>query len=160
MKLQAERGFTWRCATVMVVVVASLSTATATAARPRGQGALPPALGRALQAYNAATVANDTATLATLVSDDYVLVNSDASLQGKASYLADFARPGFKVDPYDVERPVYRVTNDAALTAGEIRLRWTQDGRQQSRRVRLAHFWVMQQGRWRIAYTQLTRLPD
>ena len=160
MERQAERGVTRRRATMTVVVLASLSAATAAAAQPPGQGGLPPALGRALQAYNAATVGNDAATLAALVSDDYVLVNSDASLQGKASYLADFARPGFKVDPYEVERPVYRVTNDAALTAGEIRLRWTQDGRQQSRRVRIAHFWVLQQGRWRIAYTQLTRLPD
>jgi hypothetical protein len=26
--------------------------------------------------------------------------------------------------------------------------------------VRIAHFWVLQQDRWRIAYTQLTRVPE
>jgi ketosteroid isomerase-like protein len=132
-------------------------------ARPAGaseSGAIPPALGRALAAYNAATVANDTTTLASLVADDYVLVNSDASIQDKASYLADFARPGFKIDPYAIEHPLYRVGGEAALTAGEIQLRWTQDGRRQSRRVRIAHVWLLRQGRWRIAYTQLTRLPE
>jgi len=146
----------------IAVLVATLSTAMATArpVKAPDKGAPPPELERALRAYNAATVRNDTATLASLVSDDYMLVNSDASIQGKRSYLADFAAPGFRVDPYEVKHPVYKVFGDAALTAGEIQLNWTQDGRRQSRRVRIAHVWTIQQGRWRIAYTQLTRLPD
>jgi ketosteroid isomerase-like protein len=122
--------------------------------------ALPADLARALDAYNRATARSDTGVLAALVTDDYVLVNSDASVQGKASYLADFAAPGFKLDPYEVEGPLYRVGQDTALTAGSFRLGWTQDGRHQTRRLRIAHFWLNQDGRWRIAYTQLTRIPD
>jgi hypothetical protein len=49
---------------------------------------------------------------------------------------------------------------DAALTAWTFRLSWTQDGRHQARRLRIAHVWVKESGRWRIAYTQLTRIPD
>jgi ketosteroid isomerase-like protein len=121
---------------------------------------LPADLAQALEAYHRATTSNDTRALAALVTEDYVLVNSDASIQDKASYLADFAVPGFKLDPYEVERPIYRVRGDAALTAWTFRLSWTQDGRHQSRRLRIAHVWVSEQGRWRIAYTQLTRIAD
>jgi hypothetical protein len=138
------------------IVAAMLLVQPASAAPAR----LPADLRRALDAYHRATVGNDTATLTALVTDDYVLVNSDASVQDKASYLADFAVPGFKLDPYDVERPIYAVRGAAALTAWTFRLGWTQDGRHQSRRLRIAHFWVSEQGRWRIAYTQLTRIAE
>jgi ketosteroid isomerase-like protein len=146
----------------IAVVAATISVALATA----GQTATtelrtpPPALERALAAYNQATIHNDATTLSTLVTDDYMLVNSDSSIQGKQSYLADFAVPGFKLDPYEVEQPIYRVDGDAALTTWVFKLGWTLDGAHQSRRLRIAHFWVNQQGHWRIAYTQLTRLPD
>ena len=59
--------------------------------------------------------------------------------------------PGFKVDPYEVELLTSRVRGDTALTAGAYKLGWTQEGHYQSRRLRVAHFWVNQAGRWRIA---------
>lgn len=145
-----------------VMIAASLAFAPAIAAPP----AVPKShllvadLGRALDAYNRATVRNDTRALAALVTDDYLLVNSDASVQDKVSYLADFAVPGFRIDPYRVEHAFSWIHPDTALTGGTVQLRWTQEGRRQSRHLRVAHFWVRQDGRWRIAYTQLTRVPD
>jgi ketosteroid isomerase-like protein len=140
--------------------VAAAVVAATLSFQPAGAAPLPADLERALDAYHRATTNNDTATLAALVTDDYVLVNSDASVQDKASYLADFTVPGFKLDPYEIEGPLYSVRRDAALTAWTFRLSWTQDGRRQNRRLRIAHFWVSEQGRWRIAYTQLTRIAD
>ena len=152
-----------RRAVATAVIAATLSwaapAAPARAATPELQ-TLPADLAHALDAYNRATTHNDAKTLAALVTDDYVLVNSDASVQGKASYLADFGAPGFKLDPYEVEPLTYKVRGAAALTAWTFRLSWTQDGRHQTRRLRIAHFWVNQAGRWRIAYTQLTRVPE
>ena len=152
-----------RRAAAGAIIAATLSLAapavSASAVTPQVQ-ALPADLAHALEAYHQATVHNDTKTLAALVTEDYVLVNSDASVQGKASYLADFAVPGFKLDPYEVEPLDYAVRGDAALTAWTFTLGWTQDGRHQVRRLRMAHFWVKQNGRWRIAYTQLTRIPE
>ena len=145
-----------RNAVGVAFVAAVLSLQPARAAPEK----LPIDLDRALKAYHRATVGNDTSTLAALVADDYVLVNSDASVQGKASYLADFTVRGFKLDAYEIERPIYRVRGDAALTAWTFRLSWTQEGRHQSRRLRIAHFWVNEHGRWQIVYTQLTRIPD
>jgi ketosteroid isomerase-like protein len=152
---------TGRTAIAIAVVAAALASAAPAAPRAAADlRTLPPGLARALDAYNQATARSDTKTLAALVTEDYVLVNSDASVQGKASYLADFAAPGFKLDPYEIEQLIWRVRGDAALTAWRFKLSWTQDGRHQTRRLRIAHFWVNQGGRWRIAYTQLTRIPD
>lgn len=158
----------WPCLISGLAVAAILAFTPAVAAPPAAaapaasssSAELPPDLARALASYNQATTRNDTATLAGLVTEDYVLVNSDASVQGKSSYLADFAVPGFKVDPYEVEHPIYRVSGGAALTGWVMQLGWTQEGRRQSRRLRIAHFWLKQDGRWRIAYTQLTRVPE
>jgi ketosteroid isomerase-like protein len=141
-----------------------IAAAIGLATIPVGAGAkptgLPDDLARALEAYNQATIHKDTATLSALVTDDYMLVNSDTSVQDKRSYLADFAVPGFTLDPYAIEQPVYKVRRDAALTGGSFKLSWTQDGRHQTRRLRIAHFWVKSDGKWRIAYTQLTRVPE
>jgi ketosteroid isomerase-like protein len=155
MRLQTKTGRGWQVAAILWFALVTASPAGAWE-----PSAVPPDLARALVAYNEATAHSDTRRLSALVTDDYVLVNSDASVQGKTSYLADFAVPGFKVDPYEFDEPLYKVSGDGALTAGLVDLHWTQDGRHQTRRLRMAHFWVRQQGHWRIAYTQLTRLPE
>jgi ketosteroid isomerase-like protein len=117
-------------------------------------------LDAAVRAYDEATVRNDVATLARLVADDYMLVNSDSSLQDKQSYLEDFKVPGFRLDPYVIEQPARRTWGNSALLAGVVDLSWTLHGRRQVRRLRVAHVWTKQAGRWRLAYTQLTRVPE
>lgn len=120
---------------------------------------MPADLERSLAAYHSATVHKDIAALSDLVTDDYMLVNSDASVQGKASYLADFRTPGFVIEPYAVQHPTYRKLGDAALTGGEMDLSWTLAGVRQQRHLRFVHVWVRQAGHWLIAYSQLTRPP-
>ncbi|HKQ14885.1 MAG TPA: nuclear transport factor 2 family protein [Steroidobacteraceae bacterium] len=114
----------------------------------------------AVRTYDQATVHNDVAALAQLVRDDYFLVNSDSTLQDKQSYLKDFEVPGFKLDPYVLEQPVRRVWGDTALVAGVVHLSWTLQGEHQTRLLRIAHVWTKLEGRWRLAYTQLTRVPQ
>jgi ketosteroid isomerase-like protein len=110
--------------------------------------------------YHRATVAKDISALSEIVTDDYMLVNSDASIQGKDTYLADFKVPDFTIEPYVMEGVFTRTYKDTALTGGAFLLKWTQEGRRYSRRLQAAHWWVRKNGRWRLAYTQLTRVPD
>jgi ketosteroid isomerase-like protein len=117
-------------------------------------------LDAAVRTYDEATVRNDVATLAQLVADDYMLVNSDSSLQDKQSYLEDFKVPGFKLDPYVLEQPARRDWGTAALVAGVVKLSWTLESKRHARRLRVAHVWRKHEGRWRLAYTQLTRVPE
>lgn len=121
---------------------------------------LPADLVEAVRAYDQATISNDVAALARLVRDDYMLVNSDSTLQDKQSYLKDFTVPGFKLDPYVLEQPMHRVWGDSALVAGMLHLSWTLKGEHHARLLRISHVWTRQDGRWRMAYTQLTRVPE
>ncbi len=120
---------------------------------------LPSDLAEAVRQWDAAQTCNDAATLANLVSDDYVLVNSDASVENKQQFLADFDLPGFKIDPYELKDKVEKVWGDAAVRAGLVDLAWTQDGKHQTRRLRIVYVWAKRDGRWRMTYTQVTRVP-
>ncbi len=122
--------------------------------------AMPSDLAKAIGEYDRATVSNDVAALAALVADDYMLVNSDSTLQDKQSYLEDFKVPGFKLDPYELQQQTLKRWSDTALLAGVVRLSWTLDGKREQRLLRIAHVWSLSDGRWRLAYTQLTRIPD
>jgi ketosteroid isomerase-like protein len=140
-----------------LLAIAALSTCTTVVA---AADSWPTDLAKAIENYDRATVSNDVAALANLVADDYVLVNSDSSLQDKQSYLEDFKVPGFKLDPYELQQQVHKVWGDAALLAGVVRLSWTLKGEHHERLLRIAHVWTRHDGRWRIAYTQLTRIPE
>jgi ketosteroid isomerase-like protein len=120
---------------------------------------LPPDLARAVKAYDEAQLRNDVAALEGLVADDFLLVNSDSSLQDKKSFLEDFQRPGFHVDPFVVEQPMQKVLGDAAVVGGLLHLGWTQDGKHETRLLRIAYVWRKSHGRWQATYAQLTRVP-
>ncbi|MBC7989266.1 MAG: nuclear transport factor 2 family protein [Luteimonas sp.] len=137
----------------LCAIILMLSTAPLLAAE------LPPDLAKAVQAYDRAQVNNDTAALERLVDDDYVLVNSNASVENKQQFLADFHLPGFKIDPYVIEQPVQKVWGDGAVIGGLLNLSWTQDGKHQTRRLRVAYVWAKRDGRWRATYGQVTRVP-
>ena len=120
---------------------------------------LPPDLAKAVKDYDRAQIHNDIPTLERLVADDYVLVNSNATVENKQQFLADFNLPGFKIDPYVVEQPVQKVWGDAAVIGGLVHLSWTQDGKHQTRMLRIAYVWAKRNGHWQATYTQVTRVP-
>ena len=68
--------------------------------------------------------------------------------------------PGFRIDPYVTTQPVERVWNDGAVLGGVVDLSWTQDGKHQQRRIRIAHVWAKRRGEWQMTYTQVTRVPQ
>lgn len=121
---------------------------------------LPVDLTKAIQDYQQAQVQNDVASLDHLVTDDFVLVNSDSSVQNKKSFLEDFNKPGFKLEPYVLQERVEKFWSDAAVVGGVMVLKWTQDGKQQSRRLRIVYVWMKKDGRWQTTYAQLTRVPE
>ncbi|MDG2518370.1 nuclear transport factor 2 family protein [Lysobacter soli] len=143
----------------LVAAVSITPAATFDSPASTGIAAMPAELAAPVVEYRRATIRSDIATLSALVADDYILVNSDASLQAKASYLADFRLPGFRIERYAMEQPAHAVWGDTALVRGLLHLKWTQDGSKHTRVLRIAHVWHKRDGRWRLAYTQLTRSP-
>ena len=140
--------------------LAVAGAASATEPVPARAAEWPPDLATAMNDHEQATLRNDVATLGDLVAEDYVLVNSDSTIQNKRQYLDDFKIPGFRIDPYTVEQPMLKVWGDTALTGGLLHLGWTQDGKHQERLLRIAHVWARDDGHWRLTYTQLTRVPQ
>lgn len=147
-----------------MLILASLAPIMASAGTSESKSKpgvkLPADLVRAIEAYDHGTLQNDVTALSEVIADDYLLVNSDGSVQNKAEYLADFHLPGFEIDPYVIEKPMHKAWGATALTGGQLHLRWTQDGARHERWLRIAHVWTRQNGRWQIRYTQLTRIPS
>ena len=138
----------------LAAAILVLSAAPALAAE------LPPDLAKAVQDYDRAQIHNDIPTLERLVADDYVLVNSNATVENKQQFLADFNLPGFKIDPYVVEQPVEKLWDNAAVIGGLVHLSWTQDGKHQTRLLRVAYVWAKRNGHWQATYAQVTRVPQ
>jgi ketosteroid isomerase-like protein len=150
----------WRILAYSALAAATLPLPSLALTAGREASVPPPDLARAVRNYNEATIHKDIGALSELMTGNYMLVNSDASVQGKESYLADFRKPDFTLDPYAMEQPFYRVHGNTALTGWLFHLTWTQDGKRQARHLRIVHSWVKRSGRWRIEYTQLTRVPE
>ena len=138
----------------LAAAVLVLSAAPALAAE------LPPDLAKAVRDYDQAQFHNDIATLEQLVADDYMLVNSNATVENKQQFLADFNLPGFKIDPYVLEQPVAKVWGDAAVVGGLVHLSWTQDGKHQTRLLRVAYVWAKRSDHWQATYAQVTRVAQ
>jgi len=138
----------------LVAAVLVLSAAPALAAE------LPPDLAKAVRDYDQAQFHNDITTLEQLVADDYMLVNSNATVENKQQFLADFNLPGFKIDPYVLEQPVAKVWGDAAVVGGLVHLGWIQDGKHQTRVLRVAYVWAKRSDHWQATYAQVTRVPQ
>ena len=138
----------------LAAAVLVLSAAPALAAE------LPPDLAKAVRDYDQAQFHNDIATLEQLVADDYMLVNSNATVENKQQFLADFNLPGFKIDPYVLEQPVAEVWGDAAVVGGLVHLSWTQDGKHQTRLLRVVYVWAKRSDHWQATYAQVTRVAQ
>ncbi len=117
---------------------------------------LPPALARAVRDYDAAQIGGDASALGRLLADDYVLVNSRAEIEDKRQMIADYTAPGFHLEPYGVEKPIVRRWPGAAVVGGEVTLSGTSEGKPFRGRLRFADVWRLREGRWQVAFTEVT----
>jgi hypothetical protein len=124
---------------------------------PASAGNLPPNLEKALKSFDQAYYQSDVPLLAHLASNGYMVLNSNLFLENKRQFLADFALPGFRIDPYVRREQMNSVWKDAAVTAGVVNLGWTQDGKHQTRLLRYVDIWQKRDGRWQVTFTQVTR---
>jgi len=128
----------------------------ALAAAPASAAELPADLTKALRDFDRAHFESNIPLLSRLTSDQYMILNSNISLENKQQFLADFRLPGFRIDPYGRTQEVNTAWGDAAVTAGIVNLRWTQDGRHQTRSLRYVDTWRKRRGRWEVTFTQVT----
>jgi ketosteroid isomerase-like protein len=134
-------------------IVSTLANAGETAAR------IPADLAARVHAYDDAQIKGDEGALRDLLADDYVLVNSRGHRQTKAELIADYTKPGFKLQPFTVEEPVDLVWSDGAVMGGVATLRGIDDGQSFEVRLRFSDIWAKRQGKWRVIYTHASRDP-
>lgn len=137
--------------TLLLAAVASISP-TLTAALAE----IPPALAQAVRDYDDAQIKGDAGALKRLLADDYALVNSHAEVEDKRQMIADYTAPGFRLDPYVVQKPIVRQWRGGAVVGGEVALSGTSAGAPFKGRIRFADVWRLRDGRWQVAFTEVT----
>lgn len=119
---------------------------------------LPEDLRVAVLAFDEAQIKEDRAELGRLVAGDYLLVNSRGERESKAQLIADYAAPGFRLDPFQVERPVTRTWPNGAVTGGVATLSGISAGKSFRTRLRFSDVWAKRGGRWQLVYTAASRV--
>lgn len=137
-------------------IAALCSVALLAAAAPEK---IPADLALRVHAYDEAQINGDKAALEDLLADDYVLVNSRGQRQTKADLIADYTKPGFKLEPFTVEEAVELAWRDGAVMGGVATLRGVDDGQSFEVRLRFSDVWAKRQGQWRVIYTHASRDP-
>jgi ketosteroid isomerase-like protein len=118
---------------------------------------VPADLAARVRAYDEAQVKGDEAALNDLLADDFVLVNSRGQRQTKAQLIADYTKPGFRLEPFVVEEAVELVWSDGAVMAGVARIRGVDDGQAYDLRLRFSDIWAKRDGKWRVVYVHASR---
>jgi len=120
---------------------------------------IPADLAARVHAYDDAQIHGDKPALEDLLADDYVLVNTRGHRQTKAELIADYVKPGFKLEPFTVEEPVELVWSGGAVMGGVATLRGVDDGQAFEVRLRFSDIWAKRRGKWRVIYTHASRDP-
>jgi ketosteroid isomerase-like protein len=128
-----------------------------TAATPVIASPGPAGLADAVQAYDAAQVKGDRASLEQLLADDYLLVNSGGQVESKNEFIADLVAPDYKMEPYKVEHPIVRTTPDSAVMGGLSHLKGQTGGKPFDVCLRFVDVWILRNNRWQVVYSQAAR---
>jgi ketosteroid isomerase-like protein len=146
--------------TFRIFSVAAASLIAATAFANPSNPAVPADLAARVRAYDVAQVKGDRAALEDLLADDFVLVNSGGQRQTKAELIADYTKPGFKLEPFVVEEAVELFWSDGAVMGGVARIRGVDGGQAYDLRLRFSDVWAKRGGKWRVVYVHASRDPQ
>jgi ketosteroid isomerase-like protein len=147
----------WR---IYGTLAASLWISSVLAAPSLPNDPLPADLLKASQDYDKAQLTNDGPALTRLLAEDLVLISGSGRTQSKAEFISDSTAPGFKIEPFTILKPVHKVMGDSAILGGVVLLKGTADGKPFAQRMRFSDIWQKRNGRWQVAYIQVTRLPN
>lgn len=109
----------------------------------------------------ARTKAYDVAALDTLITRDYTLISGSGKVLDREAFLRDI---GDRSAVWEVNEPedvsVRFYNNDAALVIAVLHMRYRLNGTVHDSRVRYTDVWVRDNGGWKYAAGQATRMPQ
>lgn len=112
-----------------------------------------------LRAWAAANVAGDMGAWRNLVTDRFTYTHSNSNHESAAEVIEAFNR-GRSYRSWDVEQVHEERYSGCAVLTGTASLGVTREGQPASLHVRFTATAVEQDGEWRLAAFQTTRLPD
>ena len=150
---------------ILLLVVLTLATSSFTLAQmaadksaPKGQ--TEQELTKLEQDRAQATVKGDTAFLDQNTADDYTFVNPRGALRTKAQVLADFKSGEIKLEGYDLDDLQARVYGDTAVVTGRSTQKGKAYGQDAAGQYRFTRVYVKQDGKWKAAAFQSTRVAE
>jgi len=149
------RGLFWLA--TIGLAVSSLSTGNEPAAAATEAG-MPAGLADRVAANSAAVAKRDVAALDDIWTDDYTFINPHGALLTKKQRLENLKSGATGVEATARQIEAVHVYGDTAVTASRITLKGRYSGKEAGGEYRMLSVWVNQQGRWRLAANQLTRI--
>ena len=108
----------------------------------------------------ALTIAADIAALGAMMTDDLTYTHSSANVDSKASFLEAIGSGKSRYKAIAFEDRKVRLYGDVAVVSGTCRVQVTSDGRELDLKLRFTELYAKQQGAWKMALWQSTRVPD
>jgi ketosteroid isomerase-like protein len=108
----------------------------------------------------AAMVEADLDTLDELLSDDVMYAHSDASVDSKASYFEMLRNGTLVYDALEHTTESVLSRSGVAIVSGTMSGSIHMHGAAKTLNSRVAAVWIAENGRWRLAAFQPTRIPE
>ena len=108
------------------------------------------------QLWNQAEVAQDTHSLNQLLSDTFIFVDVDGSLQNKAQFLASVTGRSEHIDSIRSESMLSRVHGDTVIVTGTYHEKGSLNGKTYYHHGRFTDTWIKDGSAWLCAASQST----
>ena len=108
----------------------------------------------------AAIAKGDSKAYGRIVGDDYVFTNQDAVVRTKAQMVSAYDTGSIKYESIKFDDIKVHAYGDTAVVTGRQTLKGQDNGKDISGQFRYTRVYVKRQGRWQLAATQVTRIPE
>jgi ketosteroid isomerase-like protein len=124
-----------------------------------GRAATEDDIQKAEKGWAAAVMAQDQAALNEVMGDQLIYAHSTGAIEGKTQYLSNLKRGAARYDLVDYQNITVKAYGDAAVAHSTVRMTGQNKQGPFDNRLMMMHLWVKQDGKWRLAAHQTTRLP-
>ncbi len=111
-------------------------------------------------AWAAAVQSGDVAALDKFYTNDLIYAHSTGNVDSKKQYLDRLKTGAQKYEHVTIEKTRVVEYGDAVVTHSFLRMNGISNGKPFNDHVMMLHLWVKQEGMWRIAAHQTTKLPQ
>lgn len=111
--------------------------------------------------FDRAQLTGDRATLDRMIADDFILIGSGGTHEGKQAFIAGFTDPDVRFDPATIEdRYFLPLGPDAGIVGGDVVLRGVASGKPFASHIRFSDTYRRIGGAWKAVHVEATKVPD